>query len=105
MVIAVNQELCTGCGVCMEACSVGAIQLMDQRAEIDEALCTQCEACVDACPNGAITAILEPAQVMPTKALAVTETQTISAPTHTVLPAAEPSNRGLSGARSCTSPG
>jgi NAD-dependent dihydropyrimidine dehydrogenase PreA subunit len=62
MVIQVNQELCTGCGVCVDACSVGAIQLVDQRAVFDDALCTACEACIEVCPNEAITtrSILEP---------------------------------------------
>ena len=55
MVIQVNQELCTGCGVCLDACSVGAIQLVNQRAVIDGALCTACEACIEACPNEAMT--------------------------------------------------
>ena len=55
MVIQVNQELCTGCGVCLDACSVGAIQLVDQRAVIDDALCTACEACIEACSNEAIS--------------------------------------------------
>jgi len=55
MVIQVNQELCTGCGVCIDACSVGAIQLVDQRAVIDDALCTACEACIEACSNEAIS--------------------------------------------------
>jgi NAD-dependent dihydropyrimidine dehydrogenase PreA subunit len=62
MVIQVNQELCTGCGACIDACSVEAIQLLDQCAVIDDGLCTQCEACIDACPNEAIItrSILEP---------------------------------------------
>jgi ferredoxin len=62
VIIHVSQELCAGCGVCMDACSNGAIQLVDRRAEIDSLLCSQCQACADACPNGAITAILIPAQ-------------------------------------------
>ena len=62
MIIQVSLELCTGCGVCMDACSNGAIQLVDRRAVIDDFLCMQCQACADACPNGAITAILIPAQ-------------------------------------------
>lgn len=95
MAIAINQELCSGCGVCMEACSVGAIQLVEQCAEIDDALCTQCEACVDACPNGAIIAISEPAQSTPILALTATETQTNPTPTSAALSAAVPSNHGL----------
>ena len=62
MLMQVNQELCAGCGVCMEACAVDAIHLVNQRAVIDAVLCTHCEACIDACPNGAITAIAEPAR-------------------------------------------
>jgi len=62
MLMQVNQELCAGCGTCMAACSVDAVQLIDQCAVIDAALCTHCEACIDACPNGAITAITEPAR-------------------------------------------
>ena len=54
MMIQINQALCAGCGVCVDACSFGALRLVNDRAEIDAALCTQCEACVEACPNGAI---------------------------------------------------
>jgi NAD-dependent dihydropyrimidine dehydrogenase PreA subunit len=64
MVMQVNQELCTGRGVCVEACSAGAIQLVEYQAVIDEVLCTGCEACIEACPNGAITAIVMPAPGM-----------------------------------------
>jgi len=56
----VDQELCAGCGVCMQACSVDAIRMINDHAVIDHALCTHCQACVDACPNGAITVIVEP---------------------------------------------
>ena len=55
MAMQVNQELCAGCGTCVDVCSVGAIQLVDWRAVIDENLCTGCEACIEACPNEAIT--------------------------------------------------
>jgi ferredoxin len=61
-VIRINGELCTGCGSCIEACSTGAIHLVDHQAEIDEPLCIACEACIEACPNGAMTtcSIAEP---------------------------------------------
>jgi len=56
----VKQELCASCGVCMQACSVDAIRMINDHVVINHALCTQCQACVDACPNGAITIIVEP---------------------------------------------
>jgi NAD-dependent dihydropyrimidine dehydrogenase PreA subunit len=64
MRLQINQELCTGCGVCVDACAPGAIQVVDQRAVIEADLCTQCEACAEACPNEAITVIPMPAQSM-----------------------------------------
>jgi NAD-dependent dihydropyrimidine dehydrogenase PreA subunit len=95
MFFQVDQELCTGCDVCVEACSVGAIQLVDQRAVMDDAQCIQCEACIDACLEGAITALSEPAQLMPTVEMTVTETQTNPTTTRAALLTAEPSNHGL----------
>jgi len=66
MTIKVNQELCAGCGVCVDACSVEAIQMVDYRAKIDDALCTQCGVCMDACPNGAINGMPMSAPIAPT---------------------------------------
>lgn len=65
MVMKVNEDRCTGCGVCMDACPVGAIHLVDHVAEIDDQLCTQCRACVEACPSGAIRAVAEPVRQAP----------------------------------------
>lgn len=86
MFIKVNQELCAGCGVCVDACSVGAIQLVDQRAVIDEALCTQCEACCDACPNGVITALSVPARHTLITTLPVAKPRMIPAPAQSAPP-------------------
>jgi NAD-dependent dihydropyrimidine dehydrogenase PreA subunit len=99
MVIQVNQELCTGCGVCVDACSVGAIQMVDQQAVIDDALCTACEACIEACVNEAITMrpMLEPsvsAVTLPTteiRPVPIQEKAVVSetvAPTRGVVPLA-----------------
>lgn len=44
---------CEECGVCTDACPMGAISLNHRSAEISEA-CKGCGICVNACPYGAI---------------------------------------------------
>lgn len=59
-VIQINEELCSGCGLCIEACPDEAIQIINQIADIDKNLCTGCESCLETCPKGAIVAIFNP---------------------------------------------
>lgn len=54
----IDENLCTGCGVCIGACNRGAISMRGNTAFIDENLCTSCGRCADACLTGAI--IMEP---------------------------------------------
>ena len=56
----INQEKCDGCAACLKICEIGAIYLVDNKAQIDKNFCTECGACVDVCPNNAI--ILEHAK-------------------------------------------
>ena len=51
------QELCSGCGLCEEACTYGALSLHPWRGvmTINEVLCKGCGACSVACPSKAIT--------------------------------------------------
>ena len=51
----VNQELCNGCGACVEECPVDAIRLDgDGTAAIDESECIRCGRCHDVCPQEAV---------------------------------------------------
>ena len=51
----VDENKCSGCGVCMEYCAFDAIQLKNGIAVIDETACVECGACAGQCPNKAIS--------------------------------------------------
>jgi heterodisulfide reductase subunit A len=53
----VNEELCSGCRICIDLCPYKAISFNeeDNVAHINEALCKGCGTCGAACPSGAIT--------------------------------------------------
>jgi len=57
--IEVSQEKCSGCGICVDVCSYGAIQLVKASeglvVAIDDLKCRRCGVCSAACPAAAIT--------------------------------------------------
>jgi len=57
IVSVVNQEICSGCGICEGLCAYGALSLHPWKGvmTVNEVLCKGCGACAAACPSGAIT--------------------------------------------------
>lgn len=50
-----NSELCIDCEKCVSQCKVKAIQIIDDKAEIDYSKCIKCGDCTKTCPTGAMT--------------------------------------------------
>jgi electron transfer flavoprotein alpha subunit len=62
MGIKVDLEKCIGCKLCVRACALNAIEVINKKAVIDTAKCNLCAACVEACKKyGAITITKESA--------------------------------------------
>lgn len=54
-IIAIDEELCTGCGKCVIPCVEGAIELVDGKARVkSDALCDGAGFCLPLCPTGAL---------------------------------------------------
>jgi len=56
--IVLNQEVCSGCGVCVAVCPYDALKLVKSDggrvAVMDIIKCKRCGLCVSACPSGAV---------------------------------------------------
>jgi heterodisulfide reductase subunit A len=56
-IASVDQILCTGCSLCVNACPYGAIELVEGVSSINAYLCKGCGTCAAACRNKAISLI------------------------------------------------
>ena len=53
MAVKIDEEKCTACGSCVEACPTDALSI-DGKAKVNKDECIDCGTCVDECPEGAI---------------------------------------------------
>lgn len=57
-VILSKEEKCIACGLCEEICPYSAIELVNNKPNINMDLCTGCGNCAAACPAGALDMIV-----------------------------------------------
>ncbi len=58
-VACVDEDVCSGCSLCVSICVYNAIELVEEKdgkshANVNEVLCKGCGACVGSCPSGAM---------------------------------------------------
>jgi heterodisulfide reductase subunit A len=55
LIAMVDEDACTGCGICIEVCPYEARTLNERKriAEVNDALCAGCGGCIAACPSNA----------------------------------------------------
>ena len=57
-IIKIDEDKCTGCGLCVPSCAEGAIQIIDGKARlVSEKFCDGLGACLGECPEGALQVI------------------------------------------------
>ncbi|UCE15902.1 MAG: 4Fe-4S binding protein [Candidatus Bathyarchaeota archaeon] len=54
-IVRIDEEKCTGCGLCILSCAEGALKIVDGKAKlISDKYCDGLGACLEECPEGAI---------------------------------------------------
>jgi NAD-dependent dihydropyrimidine dehydrogenase PreA subunit len=54
----INEEECSACGICVDACPNGVLEIVGESAEpVNDDDCDACATCMEECPMGAISEI------------------------------------------------
>ena len=61
----VDEALCYGCELCLDACQFDALALEDGKVIVSQVRCVGCGVCVPACPDGALGLVRRPAAEVP----------------------------------------
>jgi ferredoxin len=64
-VAAADSETCNGCGVCVKRCQMDALQLADEKVQLDADHCIGCGLCVSTCPTASLTLVRKPESAQP----------------------------------------
>jgi len=64
LTVKVDEDLCVGCGDCLEACVFDGMEMIDGIAKVNQERCLGCGRCESVCPNDAISILINEPRVV-----------------------------------------